>query len=447
MDVSQLLRALGLEQAFGAYQRNIGEPFAAMVGGAGRGYLGLDKPEYGGLLADESYRTGQALGNMPALGAPAGAFKAAAQIPGLLEALPTLAMAYRVSTPLKVDPSVGTRYEREFLGGLAEKTPVDIESLRGSSVMIMPWDATSRNMEVRAISDVPLAAPVITHGGQDYARDLEHIQQSIAGASNLGIAKRIATRDEIARQENLAAGGTGNIIHLPVTMGERAEDFSVMPVNALTGILDVVKPTKKDIQEFDDMIRKFVPEGKEAKFKGKDKPFVNFAGIMTERGRQQLLTGEGLGDTAGELRKAVMNRARMKGNQERFGFNIEDLVSAITDPSLAGVQKGYVGNTFIASPSGMRLSPSVNPSYDTNFSGNYLGTLGASIPAELFLPKRFEEIGKEFAGKKLSDVGRRTAVLGALEKRNQGVSQIIDDQIIENISNYLTQQRRFGLLD
>lgn len=90
MDVSQLLRALGLEQAYGAYQRNIGEPFAAVVGGAGRGYLGLDRPQYGGLLAEESYKTGQALGNMPAVGAPAGAFKAAAQIPelfGLLGAI------------------------------------------------------------------------------------------------------------------------------------------------------------------------------------------------------------------------------------------------------------------------------------------------------------------------------------------------------------------------
>jgi hypothetical protein len=84
MDMSQLLRALGLQQAYQAYQQNIGEPFAAVVGGAGRGYLGLDKPEYGGLLSEESYRMGQAMGNMPAIGAPAGAFKAAAQAPGLL---------------------------------------------------------------------------------------------------------------------------------------------------------------------------------------------------------------------------------------------------------------------------------------------------------------------------------------------------------------------------
>ena len=84
MDMSQLFRALGLQQAYQAYQQNIGEPFAAVVGGAGRGYLGLDKPEYGGLLSEESYRMGQAMGNMPAIGAPAGVFKAAAQAPGLL---------------------------------------------------------------------------------------------------------------------------------------------------------------------------------------------------------------------------------------------------------------------------------------------------------------------------------------------------------------------------
>jgi hypothetical protein len=84
MDMNQLLRSLGLQQAYQAYQQNIGEPFAAVVGGAGRGYLGLDKPEYGGLLSEESYRMGQAMGNMPAVGMPAGAFKAAAQAPGLL---------------------------------------------------------------------------------------------------------------------------------------------------------------------------------------------------------------------------------------------------------------------------------------------------------------------------------------------------------------------------
>lgn len=81
MDLSQLLRALGLQQAYQSYQENIGQPFANVAGPFGRGLLGLEKPEYG---EEQAYRTGQAVGNMPAVSAPVGAFKAAAQVPGLL---------------------------------------------------------------------------------------------------------------------------------------------------------------------------------------------------------------------------------------------------------------------------------------------------------------------------------------------------------------------------
>jgi hypothetical protein len=88
MNIDQLMQVLGLQRAYQSYQQNIGEPFAAIAGGIGRGYLGLDKPQYGGLLAEDMYRTGQALGSMPGIGAPAGAFsvgaKAAAQVPSLL---------------------------------------------------------------------------------------------------------------------------------------------------------------------------------------------------------------------------------------------------------------------------------------------------------------------------------------------------------------------------
>jgi len=81
MDMSQLLRALGLQQAYQAYQQNIGQPFANVAGPFGRGLLGLDRPEYG---EEQAYRTGQAVGNMPVVSAPVGAFKAAMQAPGLL---------------------------------------------------------------------------------------------------------------------------------------------------------------------------------------------------------------------------------------------------------------------------------------------------------------------------------------------------------------------------
>ena len=119
-----------------------------------------------------------------------------------LAQVPNLMGSYLPSTPLKVNPLVGTRFEREFLGGLAEKKPQLIENLKGSSFMVMPWDASSRNYAIKSISGETLPKNVITHGGHDYARDLEHIEQGIAGASNLGIAKRIQNRDAQARKEN-----------------------------------------------------------------------------------------------------------------------------------------------------------------------------------------------------------------------------------------------------
>lgn len=60
------------------YQEYVGRPTASLLGGALYGYLGLDKPTYAN---EEAYRTAQAVGNMPVLGAPAGVLKAAMHAP------------------------------------------------------------------------------------------------------------------------------------------------------------------------------------------------------------------------------------------------------------------------------------------------------------------------------------------------------------------------------
>jgi hypothetical protein len=346
---------------------------------------------------------------------------------------------FKPSTPLKRDPTVGTRFEREFMGGLAEKTPVKIEDLKGSSAIINPWDLTSRNYKITSISDEPLATPVITHGGQDYARDIGHIERGIGGASNLGIAKRVQDRTTQATKENIEAGGTGRVIHLPATMGEQSEFFSVMPTQAIFGLLDSRAPAKSVIKEIDKSIRDYkFPGDKEARLK-------NFKGIMSEEGRMQLLTGEGLNTTAGNARIALMQKMSLKGNQEKLGFNIEDLSMALTDPALAGVPKGYIGNTVMATgEGGMHLRPSVNPTYNTDFTAQYLGSLGQNVPIEVLFPKTFGRISQEMVGKK-GDV--RNMAIGALEKRKEGISELIDQQVIDNYYEYLRRQKDLGLLN
>ena len=359
------------------------------------------------------------------------------------QATPKPLQIYKPSTPLNIDPTVGTRYQREYIGGLAEKTPIKIEDYQGASAMLMPWDSSSRNLRISSISDELLPTPIVTHGGQDYARDLAHIEQGIGGASGYSIAKRIQDRDALARIANINQGGTGEILHLPVTMGAGAENFSVMPVEALMQIADMRQLSPAAIKEFDDSVRNFTI----AKGTGKDRriltPFKDFKGIMTEEGRNQIYTGEGIDSTAGELRKAITDRFYMKKNQERFGFNAEDLQNAIVDPALAGIQKGYVGNTaLLTTPDGMSLRPSANRTYNTDFTAEYQGTLGHNVPAEVLFPRLFPNLTQEFASNQ-GDI--RNMALGALEKRKQGVSELIDQQVIDNYYKYLENQKAQGL--
>jgi len=167
--------------------------------------------------------------------------------------------------------------------------------------------------------------------------------------------------------------------------------------------------------------------------------------LMSEEGRIQLLTGEGLDTTAGKARTVVMQKMMLKGNQEKLGFNMEDLSAALTDPALAGVPKGYIGNTVMATgEGGMRLRPSTNPTYNTDFTAEYLGSLGQNVPVEVLFPKTFDRVLQEMAGKK-GDV--RNMAIGALEKRGAGISELIDQQVIDNYYNYLEQQRKLGFLE
>jgi hypothetical protein len=74
------------------YRQYIGNPTAQAVGGFGRGMFGLEQPEYlQNELGREAYRTGQAVGNMPAVAAPVGAIKAVTQVPEAIGMLGTKA--------------------------------------------------------------------------------------------------------------------------------------------------------------------------------------------------------------------------------------------------------------------------------------------------------------------------------------------------------------------
>lgn len=339
---------------------------------------------------------------------------------------------YLPHTPGKPNPLVGTRYETEDLGGLIEKFPLDLEGAqrRGDVMSVVPWDNSNRNTNVKAISDVLLPEPVKTHGGIKYTRDVQHAQEGVAGASNSGIASRIKTRDANARQVSLDAGGSGNVIHMPITMDpDTSMNFSVQPSDAYLALIKASNPSKKAIKNLDELIRTARPEGKLLT--------QDFAGINTPEGLRQI-------EQNPNYRKALAFRMSQATQQKNFGFNNEDLVAALADPDLRGVQKGMGGmSSIVVGPEGMKLSPSSNRTYDTNFSGTYGGTLGYNIPVEVLMPDVFERISQELAGK---PGNLRNMVIGAMETRNKGVYQPVNQRTVDSISKYIENQRKLGLM-
>ena len=351
---------------------------------------------------------------------------------------------YRPSTPSNPDPLVGTQFKRENLGGLVDKNITDLSKYEGSQLSFMPWDNSSRNMKITQVSGVDIPE-VITHGGQDYPRDIEHVKKGIGGASGKAIAKRIKTREDFAREENLAAGGTGKVIHTPTTMAEFSENYSVQPTQVLLGLIDKAPSNPKAFALLDESIRNY-PKWKTTK-EGRVKtfPYKDFAGVMTEQGRNQLMDISSFG---GDLRKVFVSRAYLKSDkakdfnfQRAFGFNAEDIQNAILAPDLVGINRGYGGNALITSgEGGMVLQPSKNATYNTDMANmEYLGSLGYNVPVEVFMGQKYLDLAKEQMGK-AGDL--RSNTLGAIEKRFQGVSSLIDEPMLRRVEEY-----KKGLLD
>ena len=359
-------------------------------------------------------------------------------------------VGYRKSTEQKPDPLVGTRFINEAPYGLNPNEPFDLSKYKGGSGLVLPWDSQSRNVRTTQVSGLDLPNQIFrqTHGGVPYSFDTQHAAKGVVGASGEDIAKRVKTRSDLAVKENIGRGGSGELLHFPITMGYRGEDyalpysefsFDIINYKLMTGEL-----TQKQADQLTNMVRNFEPP----KYKGK-KPFADFAGFTSPEGLDQIYTGQGLKVPSGELRKAIADRIIwQKGSQEKLGFNAEDLMNATTYEPLRGVDKGFIGSSVMRNtPSGMRLSPSAGKyPYDTDFSGEHLGRLEDNVDVEALFYRTLNPIKRELMDretkKPYTRESLRNAAIGAIEKRNENVSQMIDQQFLDDYDTYITELKK-----
>lgn len=361
-------------------------------------------------------------------------------------------VGYRKTTETNPDPLVGTRFVNEEAYGLNANEPFDISKFEGANALVLPWDSQSRNVKTTQVSGVDLPNQIFrkTHGGVPYSFDTGHVQSGVAGASGAEIAKRVKTRSDIATQESLDRGGTGEVLHLPITMGFRGEDYA-LPYSEF--IFDMINHklmtgefTQKQADELSDMVRNFTPPI--AKYRG-EKPFAEFKGFTDPQGLDQIYTGAGMNVPSGELRKAIADRLIwQKNSQEKLGFNAEDLMNATTYEPLRGVGKGVVGASVIRNtPTGMKLTPSPwKYPYDTDFSGEHLGRLDDLVDVEALFYRTLNPIKRELMErenkKPYTQESLRQAAIGAIEKRNNAVSQPIDQQFLDDYTDYVNELKK-----
>jgi hypothetical protein len=358
---------------------------------------------------------------------------------GLLGAVtPQPMFAYLPNTPLKPNPLVGTRYQTEYVGNLAPRTPLNLEDYEGYSLLTFPSDITSRGQKVTGFSDILLDRPIITEGGFAFPRDIKNIEDLRAYASMLSAAQRQNNRVFKALEENKALGGREKVLVAPHTMAYGAEDFSTMPTDALLSLYETVGAKRDVVNELNKRIR-------EATVKGEKGKFSEFVGLRDKGLREQLFTGEGLTKgSAGDLRKLFTEKMGSVYGEKAFGYNYPDLRRSLLDPNLVEVPKYSLGETFYEAMPELGLLSGAHSTYSHGMPGVYRGTL-KSAPVRNVFGDKYQQIyqqtksapkvaGQLAAGKNL-DLDQLT--MGALSSGESGTSLFLDAKTIKRLKNLM----------
>lgn len=343
---------------------------------------------------------------------------------------------YVPHTPSKPHPDVGSRFEATPQGNLAPRQQFDIAQHEGKgSIVPIPYDATTRDQLVTGVSGHALQNPLLTEGGFDYSLDKGNMAQNIGGASNLGIAGRVQKRIDQAAKEN-----AGNVFLMPNTMSEDAENFSHHPASIVLDLLQQRQLNKKTMKALSDDLRSQFEVKKTPNGPVKIYPYKNFLGYdHPELMDQVRFGGRGLGTTAGNLRKKMMERLGQVNVQRLLNYNLGDVKGAILDPSLATDPKAYMGHTVVKAQPGAPLRLSKHGSYDTDYAGTNVGGMG-NRPLEILMPDVYSDIEKELLQRPAKVVKtpaqHRAQVVGALEKRKEKFAQPINARVINNAGLY-----------
>ncbi len=350
------------------------------------------------------------------------------------------------------ESSITPGYEFTETGGLLKPEKVDLSQHIGDEIIPMPYDATSRSIQLNKVNDLDL--DVITHGGDEHMDAVNNIEAKIAGASSKSIVDKIVKRIKSAGARSEARGGTGQVLVSTNTMGDMSEGFAKAP--SMTAIQVVsqgkVGARKKFNTEFRKMTSSKAGLTVDGKMKFGPKPFKNLPDVTSKEFEDIILgktpykvkvNGVEKTMTPSHIRKALWKEMSLVKNQTAFHYAWDDLQKA--QLRAHDIEKGFMGNRIavVKDPKAIKAIENKDPLtkeiYDSAFNGERLGTLDIG-PQKLedIMPDRYKEayirLKKQYPNS--SEVKLRNMAIGQLEKATKDAdifSQTITPGLIDNI--------------
>lgn len=269
---------------------------------------------------------------------------------------------------------------------------------------------TTGTRQLRQVGNVVLDQPVQLFGGTEYGLGNPN---DAFWASNLGAAKRVQNLVNDLGQEYPILGKY-------IKMGPGSENFAQHSLDSLLSIMQPHNLSPEKREALTQMIRKGFPGQSFETFSGFDDPKQ----VMLEAGSDS------------ELRKFLAKTLKQPSKMEPFEMpDGRYVATAITHPDLRNIETGASGHAVGRMFPGAELQLGPHPTYSHDIPGEFLGRTRHPIPLELAFPDSFQRTTEELKSKPAG-----TQHFGLFKM--SGPRQMIDDQYVNEINEYLNQMKR-----
>jgi len=250
---------------------------------------------------------------------------------------------------------------------------VNVEQLQGGVLVPIPGDRTLTGVDIKSVAGVPLSSPSTMYGGPRYGQKKLQEGAEDFWASNVSAAKGAQNRVKLAGEKGEPVYG------MYVSMAPESGQFALHNADALIKQLDAMNPSKKQVREFDKLMRNRFPD---------------FVGLKDPDLMTQLRSDS-------EMRKFLVDR--MEKPTISTALDLPSGLAtrhAITEPALRDTPTGLTGYSVGQMRPDVDLAYGqyyLHPTYDTKIPGRFMGEADIQLPWEYYFPdvaKRIAESPK-----------------------------------------------------